>query len=388
MRHAVETVFADSRIQRAFQLIAERELEIEADQIRITLIPAPPFGETERARIIAEEFRKLHFHVVMDEIGNVIAPYEKFGPNPVVLGAHLDTVFPIATRLELRRRGRIIHLPGISDNGSGIAALIWALRAAREVGMRFRRPVIALGDLGEEGEGNLRGVRHLFRSPPWENRECDFIAIDGGGLQRITHQALGSRRFRIRMTGPGGHSWADFGRPNPVHTLASAIHRFTNGRGARRPGTSFNVGVFRGGISVNAIPTESIAEVDVRSITPWHLDELELQLRSSVNEVVSGTAIACRIDPMGERPAGRTPVESPLVQAAQEITRHFGIEPQLDIGSTDANIPMSLGVPAIAIGAGGTSGNVHTPEEWFDPTHRSIGVQRLLALVAVLAELV
>jgi tripeptide aminopeptidase len=380
-----ESILADPRVQRAFRLFDQNESEIEADQIRLSMIPAPPFGESERARVFGDELRTLRLRPVTDAIGNVIAPYERFGPNPVVIGAHLDTVFPASTPLDLRRRGRVIYLPGISDNGSGIVALLWMLRVARDVDLTFQRPVIAIGNVGEEGEGNLRGIRHLFNAPPWEDRTCDFIALDGGGVQRITHQALGSRRFRIRMSGPGGHSWADFGRPNPVHSMTTAIHHFTNGNFAKRPGTSFNVGILRGGISVNAIPADAVAEVDLRSVIPANLDDMEEHLRATANDAALKNGVDCKIESMGERPAGRTSPQANIVKTATEVTRLLGIEPHLDVGSTDANIPMSLGIPAIAIGAGGSSGNVHTPEEWFDPTNRVKGLQRLLALVAVLA---
>ena len=387
MRDLVEPVTTDARMQQAFRFISESETQIEADQIRLTSIPAPPFGETERAGVFSEELRKIELSPVTDAIGNVIASYESFGPNPVVVGAHLDTVFPQSIALELRRKGRILFLPGISDNGSGLVALLWSLRAAKRAGLRFRRPVIAVANVGEEGEGNLRGIRHLFNAPPWEGRECEFIAIDGGGLQRITHQGLGSRRFRIRMSGPGGHSWADFGRANPVHTMATAIHFFTANGAVRRPGTSFNVGVIRGGISVNAIPAEALMEVDLRSTTLANLDDLDTQLRRALNEAMTASGVECKVEVMGERPSGVTPPASRLVRAALEATRRFGIEPQLDVGSTDANIPMSLGIPAVAIGAGGSSGNVHTREEWFDPSHRDLGLHRLLTLIATLAGL-
>ena len=387
MREDVERVIADPRLQRAFRFISEHEPDIQAGQIRLTSVPAPPFGESERAGVFADELREGGLRPVTDAIGNVIAPYEAFGRNPVVIAAHLDTVFPDSTPLELRRKDKTLLLPGISDNGCGIAALLWSMRAAKDAGLRFRRPVIAIGNVGEEGEGNLRGMRHLFNAPPWEGRECEFIAIDGGGLQRITHQALGSRRFRVRMTGPGGHSWADFGRPNPVHALASAIHLFTGHGAGRRPGTSFNVGVVRGGISVNAIPSEASMEVDLRSTTLSNLDALDSQLRRALNEAVGVAGVECKVEIMGERPSGATSADSTIVQAAMAITRKFGVEPQLDVGSTDANIPMSMGIPAIAIGGGGTSGSVHTPEEWCDPAHRDLGLHRLIALIAILAGL-
>jgi acetylornithine deacetylase/succinyl-diaminopimelate desuccinylase-like protein len=385
VRNRVDSVFADPRIRRAFQFIADRESEIEDDQIRLTQIPAPPFGETERAAAFAEELKKLGLRPAVDEIGNVIAHFDGPGSNPVLVGAHLDTVFPASTPLALRRQGRTVLLPGISDNGCGIVAVLWAIRAAREAAIEFRRPVMLIGNVGEEGEGNLRGIRHLFKNPPWGNRECDFIAVDGAGLQRVTNQALGSRRFRIHMTGPGGHSWADFGRPNPVQAIAAAIHAFSTTHGIRRPGTAFNFGVVRGGISVNAIPRDAVLEVDLRATAAGNLDELESQLRRAAGEATRTAGVECRIEIMGERPSGVTPVTSAIVQAAMEVTRHFGVQPQADVGSTDANLPISLGIPAISVGGGGASGNVHTPEEWFDPSGRELGIQRLLALVTVLA---
>ena len=278
MRERVDRVFADPRLRQAFRFISDHEADIEADQIRLTGIAAPPFGEAERARHFRDELRRLGLQPTMDEIGNVIAAYDRIGSNPVVIGAHLDTVFPASTPLRIRRRGNVLCMPGISDNGAGIVALLWVLRAARESQLRFLRPVVAIGNVGEEGEGNLRGIRHVFHRPPWETGASEFIAVDGAGLQRITHQALGSRRFRIRMTGPGGHSWADFGKPNPVQAMASAIHAFSSG-GLRRPGCSFNFGVIRGGISVNAIPREAIMEVDLRATAAAALADLDNRLR-------------------------------------------------------------------------------------------------------------
>jgi acetylornithine deacetylase/succinyl-diaminopimelate desuccinylase-like protein len=387
VRDRVDHVLSDHRIQQAFRYISANEPQIEADQIRLTEIAAPPFGEPERARAFASELARLDLRPAADSIGNVICGYDGVGRNPVVIGAHLDTVFPASTPLQLQRKGRVLCLPGISDNGSGLAALLWAFRAARQFDIRFGRPVVAVGNVGEEGEGNLRGIRHLFKDSPWDGRECEFIAVDGGGLQRITHQALGSRRFRIRMTGPGGHSWADFGRPNPVQAIAAAIHTFTNVAHVRRPGTSFNFGMIRGGISVNAIPRDVVAEVDLRSTAARDLDDLDSQLRRAVVDAARSSSVECKIEIMGERPSGTTAAVTPIVQAAIEVTRRFGVDPELDVGSTDANIPISLGIPAIAIGAGGTAGNVHTTEEWFDPSRRDLGIHRLLGLIAVLAGL-
>ena len=387
MRASVEGVLADSRIKRAFRFISEHEPEIEADQIRLSLVPAGPFQEHERARVFSDELKKTRFHPSTDSMGNVVIGYEYIGADPVVMAAHLDTVFPQTMPLQLRRKANTLFLPGISDNGAGIVALLWTLRAAKDAGIRFRRSVIGVGTVGEEGAGNLRGVRFLFDSPPWSGRNCEFIAIDGGGLNRITHQALGSRRFRVVMQGPGGHSWADFGRPNPIQAVAMAIHTFSGAGMSRRAGNAFNFGVIHGGISVNAIPSEVSTEVDLRSVTAGDLDEMDSRLRRIVAESARTTGVAFQIEKTGDRPSGATSAHLPIVQVALEASRAFGVEAQLDIGSTDANIPISIGVPAIGIGGGGSSGNIHTPEEWFDPTQRHLGIQRLLTIVATLAGL-
>ncbi len=379
----VSVILADARVRRAFEILREREPEVEADQIRLTLVPAPPFEESERSRHFLEALRAIGFAPFHDALGNVIVCYGEPGPDPLIVAAHLDTVFPRDVKLELRRVGRVLHLPGISDNGAGLVALLWILRAAKEAGVKFRRPVWGVATVGEEGQGNLRGVRHLFESRPWQPGQCSFIAVDGAGIQRVTNGGIGSRRFRIRMAGPGGHSWADFGRPNPVHAMATAIHHFVSI--GRRPGTSFNVGTIQGGISVNAIPKEAVIQVDLRSGTPEHLEALHAHLKRTARESAAASGLSFQMESVGERPVGHTSPQSELVQVALQVTRAMGIEPQLDIGSTDANLPMSLGLPAIALGAGGSCANIHTPEEWFDPADRYRGLQRLLGVVAVLA---
>jgi tripeptide aminopeptidase len=379
---------ADPRVRTAFRILKECESQIEADQIRISLVPAPPFHEEERGRHFAQMLRSIGFAPALDAIGNVIVPYDApgpTGPNPLIIGAHLDTVFPRDVKLELRRSNDAIRLPGIADNGAGLVALLWLFRAAREAGLKFRRPLWGVANVGEEGQGNLRGVRHLFESRPWGAGPCEFVAVDGGGAHRITNQGLGSRRFRVRMSGPGGHSWADFGRPNPVHAMAEAIHQFVRpGCGA---GTSFNVGVIQGGIGVNSIPTEASINVDLRSTSAEHLESLHDRLKRTMKSSAASAGLQLEIESIGERPLGQTSDQTDLVQAAMETTRMLGLNPQLNAGSTDANLPMALGIPAIAVGAGGTCGGIHTPEEWFNPAGREIGLQRLLALVVVQAGL-
>lgn len=387
MRLLAERLLRDPRIEKAWRFFEAAEPDIEAEQIRLTLIPAPPFGEDARATEFGHCLESLRIKPVRDAVGNIVGNYNGPGANPVVLGAHLDTVFPAATPLTLRRTGRTLHLPGISDNGAGLSALLWTLRAARHSGLDFERPVIAIGNVGEEGAGNLRGIRHLFQAPPWEGGRCDFIAIDGGGVQKLIHRALGSRRFRVSMHGPGGHSWADFGRPNPIHAIAEAVTDFTRSAPSVASDASFNVGRISGGVSVNALPAEAQIEVDLRSIRKGALDSLEQHLRRACQMSAMRKNVTLSVESIGERPSGETPERAAVIQAAIASTRALGLEPDLDVGSTDANIPIAMQVPAVALGGGGSCGNIHTTEEWFDPTARHVGLKRLLLLVCMLAGL-
>ena len=379
-------VQSDPAIRRAVRFLQSHAAQIEEDQIRISEIPAPPFDERARAEDFRTRLRDIGFEADLDGIGNVIAPFDHNGPDPVIVGAHLDTVFPADTPLETNRRGSVIELPGIADNGAGLVALLWLFRAARASGLRFGRPVIAVANVGEEGLGNLRGIRHLFERPPWRGI-ADFVALDGGGLRRITNRGLGSRRFRMTLDGAGGHSWADFGSGNPIHGLARGVVDFMSAMTGMEPGASYNVGVIQGGISVNAIPTDAHMEVDIRATDETRLDQMEERLRSSVGAAAIESRLDCVVEAIGKRPAGVTSPDTRLVALACAATRLVGAEPMLDVASTDANIPMAMGIPAIAIGAGGNCGNIHTRAEWFDPIGRQTGLERILLLVAGLAGL-
>ena len=377
---------ADPRVRKAVRFLHSHSAEIEADQIRISQIPAPPFEETPRAEHFRDRLLEAGCTAELDGIGNVVAPYGVMGTDPVVIGAHLDTVFGSDTPLEMRRRGSVIELPGIADNGAGLVALLWLFIAARAAGLVFGRPLVAVADVGEEGIGDLRGIRYLFKRPPWEGL-CHFIALDGGGLRRITNRGLGSRRFRMTLAGPGGHSWADFGTGNPIHGLARGIGEFMTAMSGMDHGASYNVGVIEGGISVNAIPSHAHMEVDIRATDQDRLDRMEERLRSAVGAGALEARLDCVIEVIGERPAGVTSPTGRLVGMASEATRLCGAQPVLDVASTDANIPMSMGIPAIAIGAGGSCGAIHTRREWFDPKGRQAGLERLLLLVAGMAGL-
>ena len=387
VRSRLERLRLDRRVQTAIAFFRQSICEIQEEQLRITKIPAPPFEEAERAGYFLRCLTDSGFDAKTDAIGNVVVTFDGSGSDPLVVGAHLDTVFPRDTRLQLERRPPELRLPGITDNGAGLVAGLWLFRAAREAGMTFNRPLLLVGNVGEEGVGNLRGIRHLFENPPWSGDGCEFVALDGAGLQRITVRGLGSRRFRVRMTGPGGHSWTDFPKPNPIDALAIAIQDLNRALIDQPPRTAHNVGVIKGGISVNAIPSEAHMEVDSRATSEANLDEMESSIRSAATVAAERVGVTCDIEVIGRRPSGETSPGARLVQTMLEATRLCGVEPVLDIGSTDANIPMSLGIPAVSIGGGGSGGNIHTLDEWFDPTGRHVGLERLLLLVAALAGL-
>jgi acetylornithine deacetylase/succinyl-diaminopimelate desuccinylase-like protein len=314
----------------------------------------------------------------------------------VIVSAHLDTVFPEGTDVKVRREGRRLYAPGIGDNTCGVASLL-ALASALDAGeVRTEGAVYFVATVGEEGEGNLRGVRYLFTEGDFRAGADAFISLDGPGLERITNRALGSRRYRVTISGPGGHSWGDFGTVNPVHALGRAIARFAAYPAPLSPRTSYNVGIIEGGSSVNSIPEHASMTIDIRSVSSEEIDKLEAHLRRAVEAAVreeasqraaGGTSLRWETEQIGNRPSGETPVESDIVRAAIECSRALGIEPRLDCSSTDSNIPISLGIPAITIGVGGMSSNCHTLTEWYDPAGRETGLKRLLLLAVALAGL-
>jgi acetylornithine deacetylase/succinyl-diaminopimelate desuccinylase-like protein len=247
-----------------------------------------------------------------------------------------------------------------------------------------------VGTVGEEGEGNLRGVRYLFTRGRWASKVDAFLSFDGPGVDRITNRALGSRRYRVEITGPGGHSWGDFGLPNPVHALGRAVAKLAAYPLPRDPRTTFNVGRVEGGASVNAIPEKAAMDVDLRSSAADELQRLDSFFRRAVKQAAEeengsrrpgDPLLEVKVDLIGERPSGETPIDAPLVELAVEATKILGVEPRLDQSSTDSNLPISLGIPAITLGAGGTSGASHTLAEWFDPTNRELGLKRALLVI-------
>jgi acetylornithine deacetylase/succinyl-diaminopimelate desuccinylase-like protein len=383
-------------IQRAFSFIDQCAETFEAELVRVCEIAAPPFKERARALYVKRQFEEIGFpRITMDEEGNVVAERPGRGSHPsLAVSAHLDTVFPEGTDVQVRREGRRLLAPGIGDNACGIVSLLALARALSFGQVETVGTIYLVGTVGEEGEGNLRGVRFLFSEGALRSGVDNFISLDGPGLERITNRALGSRRYRVKIEGPGGHSWGDFGIVNPVHALGRAIGRFASYPAPMAPRTSYNVGVVEGGSSVNAIAESATMTVDIRSVSDEEIDKLESFLRRVVEIAVreensqralSSTSITYEIDLVGNRPSGETPPNSEILRAALDCSRALGIEPHLDCSSTDSNIPISLGIPALTLGVGGASSNCHSLAEWYEPTGREAGLKRLVLLSARLA---
>lgn len=392
--HAVHDALSASRAR-----LALRDAAIVRAQVELASIPAPTFDEQERARWIAARLVALGLEGVRtDEAGNVVARRPGSEPlAPIVLCAHLDTVFPRGTALAARTDGTRIVAPGIGDNARGVAVL---LALAEEIdGRRLRtvRPVEFLFTVGEEGLGDLKGAKHYFaQADRAAARPAAAIMIDGAGDERIVHKALGSRRFRVVFRGPGGHSWAAWGVPNAVHAAAGCAARLAALGLPREPRTTLTVGRIGGGISVNAIPDEAWLEVDLRSTAPGILDRLEAEVRAAARAAAeeenqrraSGTpTLGLELTCIGDRPCGEMAADHALVQAARTATRLVGRSPELSTASTDANVPISLGIPAITIGGGGRGGDAHTPNEWFENVDGTVGIARALTVACAMAGL-
>jgi tripeptide aminopeptidase len=389
---SVVQLMATPHVARALRFFETQADAITEEQIRICSIPASPFGERERAEYFSRKFSELGLsEVEIDEEGNCLGLLRGASRSPLmVVSAHLDTVFSADTKFNVTRRNGKLYAPGIADDGCGLVALIAIVQAIQSERIPVEGSILFVGTVGEEGEGNLRGVRHLFTKGRWAKHVDSFLSFDGPGLDRVTNRALGSRRYRVGVTGPGGHSWGDFGLPNPVHALGRAISRLAGYPAPKEPRTTFNVGRIEGGRSVNAIPSEATMEVDLRSAAEGELRRLDAFFRRAMKDAVDeenatrrtgDPLLKLKLDLIGERPTGETPPESPLVETAIEATKLIGIEPRLDQSSTDANLPISLGIPAITLGAGGSSAFSHSLDEWYDPRGRDLGLKRGLLVI-------
>jgi len=393
---AAAALLDDARVAHVLEFLRADASATTDEQIRITEIPAPPFHEGARAAYMKKLLSAAGLRVEIDGTGNVIGEYAGTSQDIVMLAAHMDTVFPAGTNVSVKREGGRLLAPGISDNGTGLAALVVIARALREAKIKTNNTILFVADVGEEGEGNLRGMRALVDA--YKKRLKYVIALDGSATEYVTTAALASRRVEISITGPGGHSWSDFGTPNPIHALGRGIGRFVAARVPESPRTSFNIGEIEGGTSVNSIPARAQMKVDLRSESDVELGKIESFLRDSVQSGIDEEMAAARdrgmaggtttldlkISVLGVRPAGELPENSPLLAALLAADTRLGNRSRRERSSTDANIPLSVGIHAISIGAGGRSGGAHTTEEWFEPIGRELGLQRVaLTLLAV-----
>lgn len=386
----------DPQVTRVLEILRTSAQSTTDEQIRITEIPAPSFQEGARAAYLKKELSAAGLKVEIDATGNVIGELAGSSPDILMMTAHLDTVFPAGTDVQVKREGGRLLAPGISDNGAGLSALLAVARAFQEVRIKTKMTVLFVADVGEEGEGNLRGMRAL--ADEYKKHLKYVIALDGSAVEYVTTAALASRRVEITITGPGGHSWSDFGLPNPIHALGRGIGRFVTARVPDNPRTSFNVGEIQGGTSVNSIPSSASMKVDLRSESELELTKLEGVLRDAVqtgiDEEMSAarergmaggtTLLDLKINVLGVRPAGELAENSPLLAALLAADSQLGNRSRRERSSTDANIPLSMGIQAISLGAGGRSGGAHTLGEWYDPTGRELGLQRVaLTLLGV-----
>ncbi|HJU44293.1 MAG TPA: M20/M25/M40 family metallo-hydrolase [Vicinamibacterales bacterium] len=387
-------LLSDPAIKAAVEAIKAAEPQTIEDQIRICEIEAPPFKEAKRAEAYARMFREAGLqNVRIDKEGNVLGDRPGAQPRPrLVFSAHLDTVFPEGTDVKVKRDGNILRAPGIGDDCRGLAVVLAVVRALNQARIQTPGTITFVGTVGEEGLGDLRGVKYLFNEG-MKGQIDRFVSIDGTGLG-ITHIAVGSLRYRVTFKGPGGHSYGAFGRiPNPLHALGRAVETISQFEVPADPKTTFNVGRVGGGTSVNSIPFESWFEMDMRSASPSALQALDAKFHRAVDEAVKAedarwktSALKADKQLVGNRPAGQTPQNSPIVQAAVSVTRALGFTVSLDEGSTDSNIPMSLGIPSITIDGGGRGTGSHALDEAFDPANSWQGSQRALLLAIALAQ--
>jgi tripeptide aminopeptidase len=398
MQREVARLAAQSEVRTALAWFRSHEPRLAEYQVEAARIAAPPFGESARGAWLADRFREIGLsEVTIDSVGNVFGVHAGYGSRYVALSAHIDTVFPAATPLNIRQQGSKLYGPGVSDNGAGIAAMLAIAQAVHTARIPHALPFVFIGNVGEEGEGDLRGMRHVFATPRWSDSIAYSVVVDGAGSDTIVAEALGSRRFEVIVRGPGGHSWSDFGSPNPIIVLSRAIEEFSRTPVPSSPKTTFNVGVIRGGTSVNSIPESVSMRVDLRSTSMAEIDRLEESLRRALdnavqaeNDAVAATArtprpVQSEVVEIGNRPAGELAVDARAFRAIRAVDAHLGNAAQVQRASTDANIPLSLGREAIAIGGGGSGGGAHTLQEWFDCSGRDLGLKRILLTMLTLA---
>jgi tripeptide aminopeptidase len=408
-------------VHEAFQWLHLQERRIMDWQAELVEIAAPPFHERDRALWLCQRFRELSLEEVeIDPTGNALGffPNGSDSTSPcVLLSAHVDTIFPPGPAIRADRDGHRLKAPGACDNGAGLAGLLAIVATLRSIlksiqgksaTLPARRGILFAGNVGEEGEGDLRGIRYLYRQSAWQKRIAANLVLDGAGHEVVVTEALGSRRFLVTISAPGGHSWTDAGLPNPIVLMSAVITRLASVKLGDSPRTTLNVGTIEGGTSVNAIPESASARFDFRSTDSEQLVRLEVELHRAVEDTVlaanrenarSGGRTAARqaksssvpvvkfdVRKIGDRPAAALPEDAEILGLLRAVDRHLGIRTEIRLASTDANIPLSLGIEALSIGAGGDGGAVHTYAEWYDARNRELGLRRILLLLLALAE--
>ena len=390
----IAALAAMRRVHAAFSWFQLRENDLRRIQLEIARIPAPPFSEAARAEWLRDKFVAIGLEQVeIDEVGNVIGilPGRDREAKAVGVSAHLDTVFPAGTGIAVHEDGERLYGPGVSDNAAGLTAMVAVAMCLGETKIRSESDLIFIGNVGEEGEGDLRGFRYIFERSKWQDRIACTIVIDGSGTDAVIGQALGSRRFEVIVRGPGGHSWSDFGQPNPIVAVSRIVSRFSQTPLPSSPKTTFNFGVISGGTSVNSIPEHAQVSIDLRSASGEELQRLEDELRGVIQtEIATRTRdgaparLSCEIKKIGDRPAGELAENARILEVIRAVDAHLQIHSQLRRASTDANIPISMGREAITVGAGGSGGGAHTLREWFDPAGRALALKRVLLAVLAL----
>jgi acetylornithine deacetylase/succinyl-diaminopimelate desuccinylase-like protein len=383
-------LLADAVTQALAYLEANHTAHLDK-QVQITEIPAPTFHEAERAKFMAGEFRRVGLKdVEIDPQGNVLGWRTGATPDALVLAAHLDISFAPGVNTKVRKEGKRWFAPGLADDSRGLACLLALVEALNHAKIETRRTLLFVANVGEEGLGDLNGVRYLFQQSRHRARLKAFISVDGTDPSRIVNGGLGVKRYRVTMRGPGGHSYGNFGRPSATHAAGRMITKLATMEVPTSPRTTYNVGRIGGGTAVNAIAEEAWAEIDLRSEAPSELDRLELKMmeamRLSAEEEnklrePSGRTVTAEAKLVSNRPAGVTEESNPLVQAALVASRRTGHQPRLTFSSTDSNLPISLGIPAITMGGGGRSDNAHSLDEWFEPEGAWRGPQTVLLTI-------
>jgi acetylornithine deacetylase/succinyl-diaminopimelate desuccinylase-like protein len=397
----VRRVLDHPKLKQALAVVDRDHDRMVSEIVTLTEIPAPPFKEERRGAAYLEMLRGAGLtDVERDAEGNVMGMRKGTGGGPLVaVAAHLDTVFPEGTDVKVKREGTRLSAPGVGDDTRALAVLLAIVRAMDEAGVQTTSDILFVGDVGEEGQGDLRGMKQLFLRGKYKDRIGMFISIDGaGGGDDITHGAVGSRRYHVAFKGPGGHSYGAFGLVNPAFAMGGAMQKFSKLTVPATPKTTFSVGVVGGGTSVNSIPFETWMEVDMRSESRVELEKIDRAFNALVQQAVAeenaarSTAqgpIVADVKLIGDRPSGQTSHDATIVQTAAAAVRAMGMTPKFSFSSTDANIPISLGIPAITIDSGGRGGRAHALDEWIDVEKTSSvrGIQTALVTILSLAGL-